>query len=189
MEEAFWTIGYGIVVAVAVWAALSMEYYARKVKVTASPSVPWMRKAVIDRLKTELARGGKDAPLVLELGSGFGTLALAAAKECPNAQIIGYEISPVPLFFSRLRAFFGGYKNLRFVSADMFKEDFSGADAVLTYLTMPLMEMLRPKLEAELRPGAVVICNTFHVPGWTAAEEETIQNFVYTLKVFTYRIG
>lgn len=184
MTELYWTIGYGLVVALACWAVLSMEYYARKARVSASPSVPWMRRAVIARLKAELE--GKDRPIVLELGSGFGTLALAAARECPQARIIGYEISPVPLFFSRLRALLGGHKNLKFVSADLYKEDFSKADAVLAYLTFTLMERLRPKLEAELKPGAVVICNTFPVPGWTPAREETIQDFVYKLKVFTY---
>ncbi len=185
--EIVWTIGYAVVVALAGWAAFSMEYYARKARVTASPSVPWMRKAVINRMKAEVEAAGLKAPVLFELGSGFGTLALAAAKECPQMSVVGYEISPVPLFFSRLRAFLSGYKNVKFVSEDMFKADFSKGDVFLTYLTMPLMADLKPKFDAELKPGAIVICNTFHVPGWTPVREETIQNFVYTLKVFTYR--
>lgn len=187
METAL-TIFYAVVVLGASATMLSLEYYARKAKVVAAPSVPWMRKAVIARLKKEVEAGGNPAPVILELGSGWGTLALDAARACPSATIIGYEISPIPLFFSRLRAFLRGHKNTTFLAADLFAEDFSKADIVLTYLTMPHMERLRPKFEAELRPGTVVICNTFPVPEWVPAEEETIQDFVYTLKVFTFRM-
>lgn len=186
--ETLLTIGYAVFVLGVSAALLSLEYYARKSKVIAAPSVPWMRKAVIDRMTKELPRV-PDAPVILELGSGWGTLALAAAKACPKGTVIGYEISPIPLFFSKVRAFLGGYKNIRFLSADLFAEDFSKADIVLTYLTMPHMERLAPKFTAELKNGAIVIANTFPVPGWTPSEEETIQNFVYTLKVFTFRVG
>jgi len=185
--ETVLTIIFGLTVFGASAAALSLEYYARKAKVVAAPSVPWMRKAVIERLKRESGRNGAASPLILELGSGWGTLALAAARACPAATVVGYEISPIPLFFSRLRARVRGLKNTRFLAADLFREDFSGADIVLTYLTMPHMALLKDKFEAELKPGATVICNTFPVPDWTPSEEETIQNFVYELKVYTFR--
>jgi Methyltransferase domain len=184
--ETLLTIIFAVVVFGSSFCLLSMEYYARKSKVVAAPSVPWMRKAVIERLEKEVQEKGLSAPLILELGSGWGTLALAAAKVCPGATIVGYEISPVPLAFSRIKAKLCGYKNVKFLNADLFKEDFSKADILMTYLTMPHMELLRPKFEAELKTGAIVICNTFPVPGWTPAKEETIQNFVYTLKVFTF---
>lgn len=183
------TVIYGIVVFTAVGCTISMEIAAHKVKVSASPSVPWMRRAVIKRMKEEVAGLNTANPLILELGSGFGSLALAAAKACPDARVIGYEISPVPLFFSRMRAFVGGLKNVKFVSGNFYEHDFSQANIVMTYLTINLMEKLRPKLEAELKTGAIVICNTFHVPGWTPTSEEMISNFVYELKVFTYRIA
>lgn len=186
--ETLLTIIFGIVVFGASFCLLSMEYYARKAKVVAAPSVPWMRRAVIERLDKEIKEKGLPAPLIVDLGSGWGTLALAAAKACPGASVVGYEISPVPLMFSRLKARLCGYKTVKFLNADLFGEDFSRADFVLTYLTMPHMERLRPKFEAELKPGAVVICNTFPVPGWTATCEETIQNFVYKLKVYTFRV-
>ena len=184
--ETLLTIIFAVVVFGASFCLLSMEYYARKSKVVAAPSVPWMRKAMIERLDKEIKGKGMQAPVILELGSGWGTLAFAAAKVSPSAVIIGYEISPVPLFYSRVKAKLCGYKNVKFISADLFKEDFSKADIVMTYLTMPHMEKLKVKFDDELKQGAIVICNTFHVPAWTPAHEETIQNFVYTLKVFTY---
>lgn len=184
--ETVLTIIFAIIVFGASFCLLSMEYSTRKSKVVAAPSVPWMRKAVIERLGREVAEKGLKAPLILELGSGWGTLAFAAAKVCPAAKIVGYEISPVPLAYSRIKAKLCGYKNVKFLNADLFAEDFSKADILMAYLTLPHMERLRPKFDAELKPGAIVICNTFPVPGWTPAKEETIQNFVYTLKVFTF---
>jgi hypothetical protein len=183
--ETVLTVLYAFIVLGFSFMMLSLEYYAQKSKVVAAPSVPWMRAAVIRRLKEEVARTGTKNPVILELGSGWGTLAIAAAKAVPDAEVIGYEISPIPLFFSKLRASFG-CPNASFKSTDLFKEDFSKADFILTYLTMPHMERLKPKFEAELKLGAIVICNTFPVPGWKPYLEETIQNFVYTLKVFTF---
>ena len=186
--ETLLTIVFGVLVFGASFCLLSMEYYARRSKTVAAPSVPWMRKAVIERLVKEVKEKALDAPLIFDLGSGWGTLALAAAKACPGATVVGYEISPVPLAYSRMRAKLCGYRNVKFLNADLFNEDFSQADIVLTYLTMPHMERLRTKFEAELKPGAVVICNTFPVPGWPPASEETVQDFIYKLKVYTFRV-
>jgi hypothetical protein len=186
--ETLLTVVFGILVFGASFCLLSMEYYARRSRAIAAPSLPWMRRAMIERLDKEIKEKALAAPLIFDLGSGWGTLALAAAKACPGANVVGYEISPVPLAFSRMKARLCGYKNVKFLNADLFGEDFSRADFVLTYLTMPHMERLRPKFEAELKPGAVVICNTFPVPGWTPASEETIQDFVYKLKVYMFRV-
>jgi methylase of polypeptide subunit release factors len=118
------------------------------VKVSAAASIPWMRSAVIKQMKTCLETlqkdKGIDSPVVLELGSGWGALAIAAAKACPHAKIIGYEISPAPLWIARLRAFLGRHKNLSFVGGNFYDSDFRHADCVLTYLTVNLMSELRP---------------------------------------------
>ncbi|HEU4839354.1 MAG TPA: class I SAM-dependent methyltransferase [Micavibrio sp.] len=186
--ETLLTVVFGILVFGASFCLLSMEYYAHRSRMVAASSVPWMRKAVIKRLNKEVKEMALGAPLILDLGSGWGTLALAAAKACSGATVVGYEISPVPLAFSRLKAWLWGYKHVKFLNVDMFTEDFSKADIVLAYLAMPHMERLRSKFEAELKPGAVVICNTFPVPGWTPACEETVQDFIYKLKVYTFRV-
>ena len=52
--ETLLTIVFGVLVFGASFCLLSMEYYARKARVVAAPSVPWMRKAVIERLDKEV---------------------------------------------------------------------------------------------------------------------------------------
>ncbi len=180
---------YCLIILIAVPAVISMEYYARKAKVSAAPSVPWMRQAVIRRLKQELSTLEHPAPLVFELGSGWGTLAFSAAKAYPRVQIRGFEISPVPLYFSRLKKWLGGYHNVTFSSQNFFDVNMGDADIILTYLIQPLMEQLRIKFEKDLKPGTIVISNTFPISGWVPHHEEAIQNFIYTLKVYTYRVS
>ncbi|MBN8520590.1 MAG: methyltransferase domain-containing protein [Alphaproteobacteria bacterium] len=179
---------YCLIILIAVPALISMEYYARQAKVSAAPSVPWMRQAVIYRLKQEVSALGHPAPVILELGSGWGTLAFAAANACPHAQIRGFEISPVPLYFARLKKWLGRYQNVTFYSQDFFDVNMGDAHIALAYLNLPLMDKLRIKFEDDLKPDSVVISNTFAVPGWRPCHEETIQNFIYTLKIYTYRV-
>ena len=46
----------------------------------------------------------------------------------------------------------------------------SGAELVVCYLFPGGMEKLKPKLEREVKPGAIVISNTFAISGWKATE-------------------
>ena len=41
--------------------------------------------------------------MVLELGSGWGHLACALAKQLPSCSVIGYELSPLPWAWSQIR--------------------------------------------------------------------------------------
>jgi len=41
-----------------------------------------------------------DSGNVLELGSGWGTLAFYLAERYPNCRVDAYEISPIPCFYS-----------------------------------------------------------------------------------------
>jgi hypothetical protein len=50
------------------------------------------------------------------------------------------------------------------------------------------MEKLKPKLEAELPAGALVLPNTFAVRGWDPIEVRTAPD-VHASQVFLYRVG
>lgn len=190
---------YAVIVLGLSAAFLSMEFYARKARVAPAPSTPWMRAAVIRILgdvpcvgaqgESRGERGDShqnDSPLIYELGSGWGALAIAAAKEYPQAQIIAVELSPLPLWISKMRARIGGHKNIRFICGNFYDLDLGDADVVLTYLTINLLKELRPKLEAELKPGACVICNTFPVEGWVPAKTHHITKMIYDFNIYTY---
>ena len=49
------------------------------------------------------------------------------------------------------------------------------------------MTELKPKLEAELRPGALVLSNTFAVPGWQPVATRTADD-MYRSAVYLYRL-
>lgn len=38
---------------------------------------------------------------IYDLGSGWGTLAWSCARHCPKAEVIGFEISPIPWLVSK----------------------------------------------------------------------------------------
>ena len=50
------------------------------------------------------------------------------------------------------------------------------------------MAKLRPKLEAELPKGALVLSNTFALSGWQAVAEKTASD-LHASKVYLYRVG
>jgi len=50
------------------------------------------------------------------------------------------------------------------------------------------MEKLKPKLEAELKPDALVLSNTFALAGWQVVEERTAPD-IHASKVYLYEIN
>jgi len=103
---------------------------------------------------------------VYELGSGWGNLALALAKRFPERAVVGYELSPLPWLVSRLLLRLRPRANLELRRADFRTTDLSDAALVVCYLYPGAMRRLREKLERDLPSGALVVSNSFLVPGW-----------------------
>ena len=103
---------------------------------------------------------------VYELGSGWGQLALAAAKQLKNVRVIGYESSLVPWAASLILGVFSRKSQVEFRWADFRKRDLSDAQLVICYLYPGGMSHLAERLQKELKPGSVIISNTFRLPGW-----------------------
>ena len=124
---------------------------------------------------------------ILDLGSGWGGLAFAFARKYPHSQVIGYELSPIPWCFCRIRQWFRPQSNLMFRRIDYRKVPFDQASLIVCYLFGRGMRELRPKFEHELQAGCWVISNTFAVPGWVpdrirvAKDQYATQVFVYEL--------
>ncbi|MDP6573208.1 MAG: hypothetical protein QGI06_06820 [Rhodospirillales bacterium] len=72
--------------------------------------------------------------------------------------------------------------------ADFHEARLHGAGLVVCYLHPGAMERLRPKLEAELTPGALVLSNTFAMPRWRPVAVAEAEDF-YRSKVYLYRIA
>lgn len=120
--------------------------------------------------------------VVYDLGAGDGRLLQEVLRAHPEATAIGCEVIPTVWLLGRFRRFF---RRTPFVLTlkDALKEDVSKADRVFLYLFPSVMADLAAKFDRELRPGTVVISNTFKIPGKT--EESTEQVALSTGRTVT----
>ena len=120
----------------------------------------------------------------LELGSGWGQLALALARRHPDIQVEGVELSPVPYIFSRFLALLFPEPNLSFKLGDFHNVNMEDARVVVCYLSPGNLRRLAPKLEASLPRGCLVISNTFNIPHWKPDSERVEGGY----PIYTYRM-
>lgn len=124
---------------------------------------------------------------VYELGSGWGTLAIPIAQKLPKCQVVGYETSPVPFFVSMVRKRLSHLNNLTLHKKDFFKESIDDAALVVCYLYPGAMRKLKKKFQNELKPGTLVISNTFAIPGWVPEKVVEVED-LYKTKIYIYRL-
>jgi len=127
---------------------------------------PWVTSpmAVVERM-LELA-GLKPGETVYDLGSGDGRVLLVAAQKF-GAKAVGVELSE-NLVRKSLEAIEreGLSDKASVIHGDLMDVDVSKADVVTIYLLSGSNDVLRPKLEASLRPGARVVSHDFEIRGW-----------------------
>ncbi len=123
---------------------------------------------VVDRM-LELAGVGKD-DIVYDLGCGDGRIVIAAAEKY-RAHGVGLDIYPQWVKKSEANARKAGVESLvEFRLEDATLADISEATVVALYLLPESNDLLRPKLEEQLKPGALVVTHNYHIPGWSAKE-------------------
>lgn len=113
--------------------------------------------------------------LVLDLGSGDGRIAVAAAKEF-GARGVGIEIDAELIDQARENARKAGVADrVQFLQQDLFQADISEATVVTLYLLPPLNLKLRPRLFNDLRPGTRVVSHAFHMGDWKPDRELEVE--------------
>ena len=119
--------------------------------------------------------------VVYDLGSGDGRL-LFAALEKGASKAVGVELNPDHARTARDKAKEKGLENkVTFVEADVMDVNLSEATLVLCYLITAASIALKPKLEAELKPGTRVVMESFPVPGWKPLETRSRDHKTYYL--------
>lgn len=139
------------------------------------PTQPAARKALFSLLPDKV-KGS-----VLELGSGWGTLAFPLAHKYPKNSVIAYEISYVPFYFSWFRQKIFGPSNLSLKKEDFYKESFQEAGLVVTYLFPAAMK----KLATRIPKNVTVVSNTFFLPGREASQILKLQD-LFNTTLFLY---
>jgi 2-polyprenyl-3-methyl-5-hydroxy-6-metoxy-1,4-benzoquinol methylase len=118
----------------------------------------------------EAAAGRKNLAAV-DLGSGDGRIVIALAQNDFIAH--GLEINPLLVWYSRLKIKLAGLKGKAFIHRENYwQTDFSQYDIVVLFGVFYIMAKLEKKLLAELKPGALVICNHFYFPTWQPVKQE-----------------
>jgi SAM-dependent methyltransferase len=110
---------------------------------------------------------------VIDLGSGDGRIAIAAAKKF-GARSMGIEYNPDMVELSTRNASKEGVAGkVRFAKADIFETDFSQATVITMYLLPGLNLKLRPKL-LDMKPGTRIVSHQFSMDDWQPDEIDNI---------------
>ena len=129
------------------------------------------RPELIERM-LDLGEVGPTTRL-LDLGTGDGRIARAAAAR--GADALGIDIDPVLVREATRTAEREGLSaKARFRTADLFAMRFGGRDVVTMFLLPSVNLRLRPRLLAELRPGARVVSHAFTMGDWQPDAETSV---------------
>jgi SAM-dependent methyltransferase len=133
-----------------------------------APYAPSNYGDLIEGIKLAKIKPGEKA---VDLGSGDGTAVLMMAEK--GAGVTGYEISPLLVYWSRLKAKQAKpevRKRVKFLKQSFWDIDLSTYDVLFVYQLPHVMKRLKTKMENELKPGARVISVGFKFEGWEPAE-------------------
>jgi protein-L-isoaspartate O-methyltransferase len=145
------------------------------------PSSPAMQAAMLSLLPE-----AKHC-VALEVGAGWGGLAVAMARSRPTWDVTAVEQARVPYAFCRLRQRLFGPSNLTVVYGNGLEALFENADVVTCYLLPETMLLLRDRLETTGRPGGVLVSAAFGMRGWAAEKTIRLED-LYRTEVFRYRL-
>ena len=144
-------------------AALGRSAWADDLPRTAGPYVP-TPNVIVERM-LELAKVGSQ-DVVVDLGCGDGRLVRAAVK-LYGARGFGVDIDPELVHRSNAEAQREGIAGRAvFYLRDVLEADVREATVVTLYVLPHMMLELRPKLLAELRPGARIVSHDYHFGDW-----------------------
>ena len=135
---------------------------------------------VVDRMLRLAAVTRRDT--VYDLGSGDGRIVIAAAKTF-GARGVGIEIDPVLVAQATANAQAAGVADrVSFRREDAMAADVSGATVVTLYLLSASNVRLRPRLQAQLRPGSRIVAHNFGMGDWEPEKVETFVDAVGTTR-------
>jgi len=116
----------------------------------------------------------KKEDVVYDLGCGDARILVAAAKEY-SARCVGIEIAPDIVEKARKNVQDNGVEKLvTIIQGDLMTTDFSDATVVTLFIGSTANELLKPKLEEQLKPGTRVVSHDFDIPGW---KPEKVKSF------------
>jgi SAM-dependent methyltransferase len=103
---------------------------------------------------------------LLDIGAGTGSLLRDLTRLRPDCGFRGIELAPGPWLAGKL--LLARAARVEWQRADLFSEPWDGYDLVYAFLSPVPMAAVWRKAAAEMRPGSLLVSNSFEVPERTA---------------------
>ncbi len=126
---------------------------------------------------------------VLDIGSGTGSFVRRFAELRPESHVVGIEAAPGPAWLARRLA--RNLANAELIRGNFFGADWNEFDVVYAFLSPVPMTAVWEKASCEMRPGAVLVSNSFPIPGvasdgvLSVGDRRRTQLFCYTIPADT----
>ncbi len=140
-------------------------------------------QATLEALRTLVMN--EKAQRIMDAGCGTGTVLRSLALAYPDQQLEGWEIAPLPwaIAWARTRRL----SNCRLHRASFWPVSWREADLVYVFLSPVPMQRVWSKALAEMRPGCLLVSNSFEVPN-TLPERVISLDDRRRTRLFLYRI-
>lgn len=145
--------------------------------ITGAPFVPSTKNTAITMIHLAQIKSGMK---IYDLGSGDGRLLFLAANLGVFA--VGFEINPFLVFYTLVKRILFPYRNRVYVYwKNFWQANLSDADVVFVYLLPWRMKRLQQFLEDQLKPGTIVVSNSFIFPRWNIVRKSE-KDHVYVFR-------
>lgn len=128
----------------------------------------------------------KDSCQVVDLGCGDGALLRRLARARPDCRFLGIEHAPLPWIWARLAA--SALPNCEIRYGDFWRQALDTYEVVYAFLSPAPMPQLWVKARREMRSRALLVSNSFPVPGADAELTVEVADRRRT-RLFCYRPG
>jgi hypothetical protein len=162
--------------------ATSLSYNTIKLGISPMPSSSKAYHAML-KLIDETGSGP-----IIDLGSGWGNFVIPMAKNRPQRQVVGYELSLLPWFTSVLLKKLLGLHNLTLHRKNFYQEYLPEAAVLVCYLFPAAMNKIADKLRAEQPKIDFLISNNFALPSLQPSTVIKIDDF-YKSPIYLYKIN
>lgn len=99
----------------------------------------------------------------LDIGAGIGTILSPLAKQFPQMLFFGVENAPLSWFIGQIRLF--RQTNIQWKMKNLWDTNLSQFDIVYAFLSPVPMTAIWEKSKKEMKPGSLLISNTFQIEG------------------------
>ena len=123
--------------------------------------------------------------LVCDLGCGDGRILISAIKDFRAREAIGYEIrgdicEATEKEIQKLHL----QDRIKIVHGDLLEANLSDCSVLTLYLSSEANELLRSKIQEQLKPGSRVICYSFPINSWKVTKEINLQDLYFANNKF-----